>query len=211
MLIDTTTGDPETTAEIAKRVASLGATYVDATIAGSSQQAREGEIVVMAGGEADHVARCEPLFRCFARKWFHVGPCGSGARMKLVVNLVLGLNRAALAEGLVFARSLGLDLNATLEILRSGPAYSQAMDVKGRKMIDGDFAPVARLSQHRKDVRLIQDAAEKAGLQLPLSELHERLLMEAERLGFGESDNSAIIRALEAMASRKQQRPESMP
>jgi 3-hydroxyisobutyrate dehydrogenase len=210
-IIDTTTGDPDSTANLGKHLKSLGATYVDATIAGSSQQAREGDVVVMAGGEANAVAGCESIFRCFAKRWFHVGPWGSGARMKLVVNLVLGLNRAVLAEGLVFARGLGLDLNATLEILRSGPAYSQAMDFKGRMMIDGDFTPVARLSQHLKDVRLIRDAAGKVGLQLPLSDLHERLLVEAEALGHGDSDNSAIIRALESVAGRARQRPENAP
>ena len=61
------------------------------------------------------------------------------------MNLVLGLNRAALAEGLAFARRCGLDLAAVLEILQSGAAYSRVMDTKGRKMIDGDFAPEAKL------------------------------------------------------------------
>lgn len=201
-IIDTTTGDPEASATLGQRLKAIGTTYIDATVAGSSEQARAGEVVVMAGGEADAVARCEPLFRCFAKKWFHVGPWGSGARMKLVVNLVLGLNRAVLAEGLVFAKALGLDLNATLEILRSGPAYSHAMDAKGRKMIDGDFTPVARLSQHLKDVRLIRDAGQRADVPLPLSTLHEQLLTTAEALGLGESDNSAIIRAIESR-SRK--------
>lgn len=202
-LVDTTTGDPDATAALSQWLAQRGATYVDATIAGSSQQVRDGEAIVLAGGDVDNVVRCEPLFSCFAKTWFHVGPAGSGARMKLVVNLVLGLNRAALAEGLVFAKNLGLDLTATLKILQSGPTYSQVMDSKGRKMIDGDFAPVARLNQHLKDVRLIREAARRKGLQLPLSDLHEKLLVEAATLGFGDSDNSAIVRALEAEASRE--------
>lgn len=207
-LVDTTTGDPDATAELSQWLARRGATYVDATIAGSSQQVRDVEAIVLAGGDVDHAVRCEPLFSCFARAWYHVGPAGSGARMKLVVNLVLGLNRAVLAEGLVFAKSLGLDLTATLKILQSGPTYSQVMDTKGRKMIDGDFDPVARLNQHLKDVRLIREAARRKGLQLPLSDLHEKLLVEAATLGYGESDNSAIIRAVEAEASRERQRPE---
>jgi len=207
-LVDTTTGDPDATAELSLWLSKRGAAYVDATIAGSSQQVRDGEAIVLAGGNVDHVVRCEPLFSCFAKTWFHVGPAGSGARMKLVVNLVLGLNRAVLAEGLVFAKSLGLDLTATLKILQSGPTFSQVMDSKGRKMIDSDFEPVARLNQHLKDVRLIREAARRKGLQLPLSDLHESLLVEAATLGYGESDNSAIIRAVEAEASRERQPPE---
>jgi 3-hydroxyisobutyrate dehydrogenase-like beta-hydroxyacid dehydrogenase len=194
-VIDTTTGDPDRTAALGERLKAAGVDYVDATIAGSSRQVREGTAVVMAGGEAPVVRRCERLFRLFASQWFHVGSWGSGARMKLVVNLVLGLNRAVLAEGLAFARSNGLDVRAALEVLKAGPAYSRVMDTKGPKMLAGDFSPEARLSQHHKDVRLILAAAERTGIELPLSRVHDRLLTELERQGMGELDNSAILRA----------------
>jgi 3-hydroxyisobutyrate dehydrogenase-like beta-hydroxyacid dehydrogenase len=151
----------------------------------------------MAGGEAEAFAECRPLFDSFAREVFHVGPCGAGATMKLIVNLVLGLNRAALAEGLAFARSLGVDLAETLKVLRAGPAWSRAMDVKGQKMIAGDFEPQARLSQHLKDVRLILAAGRASGAKLPLSELHRQLLESVEQQGLGGADNSAIIKAFE--------------
>ena len=127
-------------------------------------------MVVTAGGAGGGVPRsAKPLFRLFARRWFHVGPWGSGARTKLVVNLVLGLNRAVLAEGLAFARRCGLDPAAVLEMLQSGAAYSRVMDAKGRKMIDGDFTPEAKLAQHLKDVRLILAEGDRTGAALPLS------------------------------------------
>jgi 3-hydroxyisobutyrate dehydrogenase-like beta-hydroxyacid dehydrogenase len=116
--------------------------------------------------------------------------------MKLVTNLVLGLNRAVLAEGLALAAALKLDLSATLAIMRRGPAYSRAMDTKGDKMIRGDFTPEARLSQHLKDVRLIIEAGEAGGLPMPLSKVHRGVLEQAEASGFGGQDNSAIIRVL---------------
>lgn len=195
IVVDTTTGDPERTAALARRLEDVNIPYVDATIVGSSKDVREGKVVVMAGGQTAVVRECEPLFRCFASKWFHLGPCGSGSRMKLVVNLVLGLNRAVLAEGLSFAKVLGLDPKTALEVMRASSTYSRVMDTKGEKMIAGDFTPEARLSQHHKDVRLILAAAERAGGTLPLSQLHERLLTELEAQGFGDRDNSAIIRA----------------
>ena len=108
---------------------------------------------------------------------------GTAAKMKLVTNLVLGLNRAALAEGLVLASSFGLDPQLTLEVLQASAAYSKAMDAKGAKMIGGDFAPQARLSQHLKDVRLLLAAAARTGRTLPLSETHRKLLEFAESLG----------------------------
>jgi 3-hydroxyisobutyrate dehydrogenase-like beta-hydroxyacid dehydrogenase len=139
--------------------------------------------------------QAEDLFRLFAARWFHVGGWGSGARTKLVVNLVLGLNRAVLAEGLAFARRCGLDPEAVLAVLRSGAAYSRVMDGKGRKMIDGDFTPEAKLAQHLKDVRLIREEARRAGALVPLSEVHERLLADLVEQGLGECDNSSVIRA----------------
>ena len=117
--------------------------------------------------------------------------------MKLVLNLVLGLNRAVLAEGLEFARASGIDPAVALEILKSGPAYSRAMEAKGEKMLTGDFEPEARLSQHLKDVRLILAYGEKLGAKLPLSALHRELLEAAETAGFGGADNSAIIKAFQ--------------
>lgn len=197
-VIDTTTGDPDATEETAARLADIGCEYLDAPLTGSSDRARAGAVVVTAGGSGEVFARCEPLFRLFASKWFHVGPSGSGARTKLVVNLVLGLNRAALAEGLAFARSFGLDLEAILDILKSGAAYSRAMDAKGQKMIDGNFTPQAKLSQHLKDVRLMLAEGDKIGATLPLSRLHETLLAELIDRGLGEWDNSAVFRAFES-------------
>ena len=115
--------------------------------------------------------------------------------MKLVVNLVLGLNRAALAEGLSLADGLGLEGGLALECLQAGPAWSRAMDDKGQKMLEQDFAPQARLSQHLKDVRLILDSGRETSTRLPLSDVHCRLLESVETAGFGDEDNSAILRA----------------
>ncbi len=197
IVIDTSTGDPERAAAVGRRLAERGVCYLDATISGSSQQVRDGQAVVLAGGPADAFGRCEDLFRMFARRWFHLGPWGSGSQMKLVSNLVLGLNRAALAEGLWLGKTLGLDPQMTLTVLRESMAYSRIMDTKGEKMIRRDFEPQARLAQHHKDVRLMLRAAAQAGTDLPLTQAHARLLELAESAGYGAQDNSAIIRAFE--------------
>jgi 3-hydroxyisobutyrate dehydrogenase-like beta-hydroxyacid dehydrogenase len=195
IIIDTTTGEPRATAELGARLAEGDIDYLDATVSGSSAEAAAGQAVVMAGGGAEAFAACQDIFAAFARRSFHVGPWGAGARMKLVSNLVLGLNRAALAEGLSLARAMRLDLATALDVLREGAAYSRAMDAKGRKMIEGDFSPQARLAQHLKDVRLMLAAAEEAGATVPLSTLHRELLEGLVAQGHGEDDNSAIIRA----------------
>jgi 3-hydroxyisobutyrate dehydrogenase-like beta-hydroxyacid dehydrogenase len=197
ILIDTTTGEPEQTARLGARLATRGVHYLDAPISGSSEQTRRGEATAIVGGPQEAFVACRDLFDCCVQKTIYTGPCGSGSRMKLVSNLVLGLNRAALAEGLVFARALGIDAEASLQVLIGSMAYSRIMDTKGRKMIEGDFRPQARLSQHLKDIRLILAAAASAGQELPLTEAHRRLLETAESAGFGDADNSAIIRAFD--------------
>lgn len=197
IVIDCTTGDVEGAAALGAGMTAQGVGYLDATVSGSSDQARRGEALFMVGGSDGAFAKCRDVFDALARQTIHVGPCGAGAKMKLVTNLVLGLNRAALAEGLVLASTFGLDPQLTLEVLQASAAYSKAMDAKGAKMISGDFAPQARLSQHLKDVQLMLAAAARTGRTLPLSETHRKLLEFAESLGLGDVDNSAVIRAVE--------------
>jgi 3-hydroxyisobutyrate dehydrogenase-like beta-hydroxyacid dehydrogenase len=197
LVVDTTTGSPDDAAELGGQLATRGIAYVDATVSGSSEQVRTRQAIVMAGGEAPAVARCRDLFELFARRTFHVGPWGRGATMKLVTNLVLGLNRAALAEGLAFARALNLNLGLAMEVLRDSMAYSRIMDTKAQKMIEADFSPQAKLSQHLKDVRLMLEAGGSVGAKLPLTDAHRALLEAAEAAGYGELDNSALIRAFD--------------
>ncbi len=195
LLIDTTTGDPEPTARLGREVKSRGGRYIDATVLGSSEQARSGDVLVMCGGDGGDVAAAREILAAFARQVYHAGPHGSGARLKLAVNLVLGLNRAVLAEGLAFAQRCGLDLNVVTEVLKAGAAYSRVMDTKAEKMVTRDFTPQARLAQHLKDVRLILAEAGRAGAKVPLSEAHMGLLERVLLMGGGEEDNSAVIRA----------------
>ncbi|MFO0845040.1 MAG: NAD(P)-dependent oxidoreductase [Gemmataceae bacterium] len=194
VVLDTTTGDPARMALFGARLAEKSVTYIDACVLGSSEQARAGDAVIMAGGQ---VGDNTDLLGCLSRQWFHVGGCGAGGRMKLVVNLVLGLNRAALAEGLSLAKACGLDPAAALDVLRAGAAYSRVMDTKGEKMLRRDFRPQARLRQHLKDVRLILEQAARSGVRVPLSEAHRMLLERVIQLGGGDDDNCAVIRAYE--------------
>lgn len=198
LVVDTTTGRPADALEAARLLHAHGADYLEALVSGNSSQVRAGEVLVLAGGDATALARCDDLLACFATEVVPCGDAGNASRMKLVTNLVLGLNRAVLAEGLAFAGALGLDPGRSLAVLRRSMGYSRVMDTKGDKMVAGDFVPQARLSQHLKDVRLLLEAATATGQRLPLSEAHRRLLEAAERLGLGELDNSAILRAIQA-------------
>jgi 3-hydroxyisobutyrate dehydrogenase-like beta-hydroxyacid dehydrogenase len=196
VIVSTTTSDPDRVVETARRASAEGVPILDATISGTSVQVRKRDSVMMIGGDAKAVAMGTDIFEIVAKQWFHVGDAGAGARAKLVVNLVLGLNRAALGEGLAFAERMRLDTHALMGVLKASAAYSQVMDTKGDKMLKRDYAVQGRLSQHAKDVTLILAQAKRLGMQLPMSSLHDALLRQAIADGDGEIDNSAVVEVI---------------
>jgi 3-hydroxyisobutyrate dehydrogenase-like beta-hydroxyacid dehydrogenase len=196
------TCDPDRIAALGERLRTRGLRLLETPVSGSSSQVRRGEGVGLIGGDAELVAAAEPVLRALFPTYFHIGKTGDGGRAKLAINLILGLNRLVLAQGLVFAERLGLDLPAFLEIARVSACYSQVMDVKGMKMIRRDFAPEGRVTQHLKDVQLMLDQATHRGVRLPFVELHNDVLAACVRHGEGDLDNCAVIEEL-----RRRSRP----
>jgi 3-hydroxyisobutyrate dehydrogenase-like beta-hydroxyacid dehydrogenase len=195
-ILDTTTGDPDDTIALAQRLTKQGVSFLDTTISGSSTQIRDRQGLYMVGGARRAFEACEELLRLVTNQYVYVGPSGSGSKAKLASNVILGLNRLALAEGLVFAEELGLELDAFLQVLKQSPAYSVAMDVKGDKMIRGDFTPQSRILQHHKDISIVLKYAAAAGQDMPLTKIHFDIMAAAIAADDGELDNSAVIREI---------------
>jgi 3-hydroxyisobutyrate dehydrogenase-like beta-hydroxyacid dehydrogenase len=194
-IVDTTTGDPDRVVALGERLRRRGVAYLDTTLSGSSRQVRSREAVFFVGADDDAFEACRDLFEALARRFVRTGGIGSATRMKLATNLLVGLNRAALAEALAFAERLGFDPRVFLDVVHGTPAYNAAVDLKGEKMVSGDFAVESRIAQHRKDVALIREYAERVGAEAPLTAVHERLLDALISDGYGDEDNAAIIRA----------------
>ena len=195
-IIDCSTGTPRELEALAARLAARGIHFIEAPLSGSSQQIAAGEATLLVGGEAAALQACESVLAAISDKRIHVGGAGMGAKAKLATNLVLGLNRAVLAEGMVFAENMGIPPEQFLALVLASPATSGAAEAKGRMMVDGDFTPQSRIHQHLKDVRLMIDSAATEGQKLPLSEAHAELMRAAIAAGDGELDNAAIIREL---------------
>ena len=195
-IIDTTTGDPDDIAVLAEKLAESQISLLDSTISGASSQLEKREAVFMVGGEPAAYEACAGLLRLPAEEVFYIGPSGCGSKAKLATNLVLGLNRLVLAEGMVFAEKLGLPLDTFLKLLKVSPAYSAAVDVKGDKMLNNDFEPVSRIRQHHKDVSLILKHAKRHNQHLPLSNVHLEIMEKAIAAGDGELDTSAVIKEI---------------
>src|SRR5262245_62209735 len=187
------TCDPDRIAALGERLPVRGLRSLETPVSGSSWQVARGDGVGLIGGDPKDAAAVEPILRALFPTYFHIGRHGDGGRAKLAVNLILGLNRVALAEGLVFARRLGLDAQAFLDVARKSAAYSQVMDVKGPKMVRGDFVPEGRVTQHLKDVHLMLEQAERVQQKLPLLEVHADVLEACVRAGEGDLDNCIVM------------------
>jgi len=192
VVLCTSTCDPDRIAALVARVAGR-LRFLETPVSGTSEQVRQGDGVGLIGGDAATAAEAAPVLDALFPKRFHIGKAGDGGRAKLAVNLILGLNRMALAEGLVFAERIGLDPAAFLDVARHSAAASQVMDTKGAKMLRGDFSPQGYVRQHLKDVHLMLDQARKAGQILPLLEVHSDALEACIRAGEGDADNSIVI------------------
>jgi 3-hydroxyisobutyrate dehydrogenase-like beta-hydroxyacid dehydrogenase len=192
IVLCTSTCDPDRIAALGDRIRGK-LRFLETPVSGTSEQVRDGDGVGLIGGDQEIAADAKPVLDVLFPKRFHIGKVGDGGRAKLAVNLILGLNRKALAEGLVFAERIGLDPAAFLKVARDSAAASQVMDTKGQKMISGDFAPQGYVKQHLKDVHLMLDQAQRVGQKLPLLEIHADALEACMRHGEGDKDNSVII------------------
>ena len=205
IILDTTTADPEVTINLAAQLQKKSIELLDATISGTSEMLAAKDAIFMVGGSQLAYQQCETLMLQMGREVFYMGKSGAGAAIKLVVNLVLAINRMGLAEGLTLARKAGLDPLQTLEILKKSAAGSKAMDQKGYRMVNETFyPPIGHLSTHYKDVRLMLSYAATLDCPLPLASINAQALASEISKGRGNRDSSAIISFYNDLANLSQ-------
>ena len=193
LFVSVSTCEPDRIAALGERLARRGVTLLECPMSGTSEQVARGDGVGLVAGDAAKAAEIADILEAVCKRHYFVGALGNGNRAKLAVNLILGLNRAALAEGLVFAERLGLPLLPFLEVAKGSAAYSQVMDVKGAKMIAADFEPHGKIVQSYKDFSLMLKGARERGQSLPLAEIYADLMKSCLAAGEGDFDNAAII------------------
>ncbi len=187
------TCDPDRIAALAARLPSRRIRFIESPVSGTSDQVARGEALGLVAGDPAHAEAARDVIEAIAPRWHHLGAAGNGGRAKLAINLILGVNRAALAEGLVFAERMGLDPAAFLPVARDSAAYSQVMDIKGGKMVSGDFSPQGYVAQSLKDFSLMLEQARRHRQRLPLGEVYAALMESCVARGESELDNSAVI------------------
>lgn len=196
-LISVSTCDPALMAGIATKASQKGIDLVEAPISGTSADLASGEAIMLIAGDAAIIENLAPVFNTLVRAHYNVGAIGNGNKAKLAINLILGLSRAALAEGIVFAKAVGIDPDEFLALAQDSAASSKVMASKGPKMVARDFSPLGRVTQSAKDFGLISETATKAGQGLPMAQRYLEILADSLKMGEGELDNSGVLLAIE--------------
>jgi 3-hydroxyisobutyrate dehydrogenase-like beta-hydroxyacid dehydrogenase len=192
VVINLSTCEPHRVVALEKRIHGQ-ASFVEMPISGTSNQIAKAEGVGLIGGDAAEIAAVDPILAVICPRRYRLGGVGAGATAKLAVNLILGLNRAAMAEGIAFAEKLGLDPRAFLDVARNSAAYSQVMDIKGKKMVERDYTPLSKVGQTLKDFTIMRAYAQEAGQALPFAEVYIQMMEGCVEAGEGELDNAALI------------------
>ncbi len=199
-IADTTTSRPEDSTGLGAELALRGIRFLDAAVSGTSAMAWKKDLIVVAGAETADFESCRPLFSGFAKAAYHMGPVGSGALAKLIINLVLVCNRLALAEGLVLGMKAGMNLESLLTALKDGAAGSKVMDQKGEKMLKADYSPESRLTTSLKDVRLMLEQGQRFGTPMFLTNIYAQIVQIGSQTGYAEFDPACVIEVLRGMS-----------
>jgi 3-hydroxyisobutyrate dehydrogenase-like beta-hydroxyacid dehydrogenase len=173
---------------------------LDVTISGSTPVAEQGALTLFGGGDQGCFASAESIFRVIARRYFYLGPSGSGATMKLVVNSLLGVGMQAIAEALVLGEKAGLDRNRLLDVLSQTAVVAPAHVGKLERAIKGDYSPQFPLRLMNKDFGLILNLAAEVGAHMPATRAAYEVNATQSEQG-KEQDFSAVILQMEKQAS----------
>jgi 3-hydroxyisobutyrate dehydrogenase len=200
-VLDTTTVDPDYARDRAARLAARGHQSLDACVLGNAEHARSGEVRFYIGGPAEVLDRVAPLLALLGKEVTHVGEAGAGASMKLVLNMLMGIEMQALAEAIVFGERAGLPRDAVVKaIVNSGfsaPVMRFKAGIMQRRAFDrADF----RLTLMRKDMSLVRSEAQRLGLPMAAAEGAYAVLTAAVAHGLGELDASAVLVEMERLA-----------
>ena len=190
--INCATVSPEAHEKAAAAAAEVGGKTLAASMASSIPQARQGTLYLMIGGEDAVFSEHEELLKAISTSLRHVGPVADAARIKALVNMVMNINTAGLAEGLGLGAELGIDLTLLKEVFSQTGANSRVLETDGDDMIIRDHDCFFSAAHAAKDSGIANGMARTAGLSVPLSEATEAQYNRLVELGLGELDKSGV-------------------
>ncbi|MGB2640351.1 MAG: NAD(P)-dependent oxidoreductase [Candidatus Acidiferrum sp.] len=199
VVIDMSTVNPETSQELSRLGAERGVDVLDVTISGSTPVAENGLLTLFGGGNKERFESAESIFRVIAKGYFYIGPSGSGATMKLVVNSVLGTGMQAIAEAVALGEKAGLDRNRLLDVLAQTAVIAPAHAGKLERAKKNDYSPQFPIRLMNKDFGLIFNLAASVGARMPAAGVAFEINARQSEEG-AEQDYSAVILRMEKRA-----------
>jgi 3-hydroxyisobutyrate dehydrogenase-like beta-hydroxyacid dehydrogenase len=196
-IVQMSTISPELTRQLDREVTARGLAFLDCPVSGTSAMVAAGNGVFFVGGERALYDRWRPLLESVLPRAVYIGAAGQAMLLKLVANLLVALNSASVAEALTMATRGGLDGALVVDVLTTGAATSQMLQVRGPLMVRGEFPAQMKLDLFMKDLHLIQEAAQASGAALPLTDVAERLYAATQAAGHGAEDLAVVITELQ--------------
>ena len=201
VIVDHTTTSAKVAREMAALAAGQGVAFLDAPVSGGQAGAENGQLSVMAGGDADALARVEPVLMHYAKAVRHMGPPGSGQLTKMVNQIAIAGVVQGLAEAVHFAQTAGLDTDAVYDAVSKGAAQSWQMDNRWKTAAAGEFEFGFAVDWMRKDLGLVLDEARANGAHLALTALVDQFYSEVQSMGGSRWDTSSLTARLQRPAT----------
>ncbi|SDD49037.1 NAD(P)-dependent oxidoreductase [Sporomusa acidovorans] len=204
VFIDLSSVTPGHTKKMAALAAAKGVGYLDAPVSGGVAGAAAGTLTIMVGGDKRVIDQCQPVLQAIGKKVYHAGPVGSGDAVKLVNNLLLGVNMAAVAEAMTLGVKAGLDPEVLLEIIGSSSGRSYALAAKlPNFVLKGNFEPGFTINLQYKDLEMAVQTAKELGIPLGMANFAQQIYETARAKGLGQKDIAAVITINEELAGIK--------
>jgi len=200
LVIDMSSIAPEAAVKVAKALKEKGIRMIDAPVSGGEPKAVEGTLAIMVGGAQEDFDEAMPIFDVLGSSVLLVGEIGSGNTCKLINQMIVALNIAALAEGLCFAEKAGADPRKVYNAIKGGLAGSTVMNAKAPMMLESNYAPGFKIDLHIKDINNALLTAQMAGMPVPLTDLVMQFMQAIKLDGYGQSDHSALAKYYEKIS-----------
>jgi 2-hydroxy-3-oxopropionate reductase len=200
LLIDTSSISPVTAVKVAEAAAAKDCQMLDAPVSGGDVGAQNATLSIMVGGEPEAFEQAQPILELLGTP-IHCGPSGAGQTVKACNQIQVALNFIGMAEALVLGAKAGVDPAVVVEVLSGGYAQTRVMDVRGPRIVKGDFEPGFRSRFHYKDLNIIRETARAYGCALPASALAHELFSAMQANGWGDLDHSAVIKVIELLSN----------